>query len=207
MNHLLSSSTQRLFLLGTLLLVSCAKPESKTAEKPVAEAWSLATPQAAKPANAVKLGAYELIPPAEMRLIPAASKPDRITVVGPVRKDETYLTLSVVVVDIPAGYQELSLEEWLQDASNGVKNNRDDCTIQEPQRGTINGQPFIRVSWTGSPNKNARAGLVGKTVHGMVYLGKFENQIVQLLFQDTEPDHAESLKLGEAAVASFRKVK
>jgi hypothetical protein len=43
-----------------------------------------------------------------------------------------------------------------------------------------------------------------RTLHGAMYVGVFGRRCVCILFQDVEPDHVESLKLAERAVATFR---
>jgi hypothetical protein len=39
---------------------------------------------------------------------------------------------------------------------------------------------------------------------GTVYVGVHNRQAIQIICQDVGPDHAESLKLGNAAALSFR---
>jgi hypothetical protein len=209
-------------LLGMGWISGCNQAEPPVAEKKTPQAenkstqaknkstksWSLTTPPEANEKNAIQVGEFEIIPPAEMLHIPSASKPGSETFVGPVREDKTYLTMTVGFYELPAEFRgEVELEDLLEGALEGVKIKREDPVIGEMERGTINGEPFIRAQWSGISRNDSRPELRDKRFHGLFYMGMFGNQVVQILFQDTEPDHAESLKLGEAALASFRKVK
>ncbi len=209
-------------LLGIVWISGCSKAElpvveknntpaenkSTPVEKKPAKSWSLTTPPEANQKDAVQVGEFEIIPPAEMLHIPSASKPGSETFVGPVREDKTYLTMTVGFYELPAEFRgEVELEDLLEGALEGVKIKREDPVIGEMERGTINGEPFIRAQWSGISRNDSRPELRDKRFHGLFYMGMFGNQVVQILYQDTEPDHAESLKLGEASVASLRKVK
>lgn len=171
------------------------------AAAPAAE-WKLTAEQEKLLGAAVTVGGLEVRAPADFRDM-GQRGPGHIWV-GTPRPDETYPTATLISAPLPPDSANLPLEALLAESMKGVRGARKDFTESPPERGTIQGLPFIRCKWSGGPGAGARAGLQGKTFHGIVYLGVHQGSAIQFLAQDTAPDHPRSLELLEAMAYSLR---
>jgi hypothetical protein len=150
---------------------------------------------------------FEIRPPTHFRFINHDEATNTYYWVGPVRADETYAQLFVIITDLSDQEIKSSLEKLFEDPIDAIRRRRDNWKDSGVERGHINDHPFVRTSWTGTVTATARKGLAGRTMHGVAYLGVFGKRGVLIQYQDVAPDHAESLKLGEAAASTFRRAK
>ena len=125
---------------------------------------------------------------------------------GPVREDETYAHLMVILVTLPEHQSKLGLQEMLNQTTAPIKARRDDWQQTKPELGEVNGLSFIRTRWSGIVKDFAREGLAGREMHGFVYMARHGRTAIQILCHDVSPGHAETLKAGEAAALTFRPI-
>lgn len=168
--------------------------------------WSLAGAAAASLGDPYSMTKFEIRPPANFRFIKYSPETKTYIWVGPVRADETYPQLMVIVTPLSAQESNNSLTTSLQGVLGAIQKLRESWTSTPIEQGKINGVPFVRCSWNGVVAGGARAGLVGRKMHGVVYLAVHENSAIQIMCQDVEPDHAEGIKLGGISALSFRVV-
>jgi hypothetical protein len=166
--------------------------------------WSATEADAASLAEPYQVASGQLRPPTEFRFIKHIPESNTWYWVGPVRADETYPQLLVTIHKLPPGQANASLQQCLLDTISGIKKNRADWTETPAEEGLIHGLRFIRASWSGTAAGGARAGLAGRTMHGVVYIAVHEGQAIQIMCQDVAPDHDQWLKQGAAAAGTFQ---
>jgi hypothetical protein len=166
--------------------------------------WSANEAEAASLADPYQIASYQLRPPAEFRFIKHIPASNTWYWAGPARADETYPQLLVTIHKLPPGQENASLAQCLLDTISGIKKHRTDWNQTPAEEGLIHGLRFIRSSWSGTAAAGARAGLAGRTMHGVVYLAVHEGQAIQIMCQDVAPEHDPWLKLGAATAATFQ---
>lgn len=208
MGHAFKFASCEALVAGLVCLVvgnrwsSAADPELDKQPK-----WSLSASNAEQNNQPFQIKDFEIRPPSQFRHIKQDNEPQVHYWVGPIRKDETYAQLFTIISDLTAEDAKIPLEKQFEGVVLAIKQRREKWSSIEIERGQINGHPFVRTSWTGIVAPGARKGLVGRTMHGVAYMGIFGNQAVQIQYQDVAPDHAESLKLGETAASTFQQSK
>jgi hypothetical protein len=205
MLHSASSFTRVAWVLCLLCALGCNKGSPST--NPALDQppqWSLSDSEPAPPASAFQMGEFEIRPPEQFRFTKHDPATQSYYWVGPVRDDETYAQLIVIMSDLSEHEARSSLEKLFEGSLAAIKQRRENWTRTEIERGRINGHPFVRASWSGVVTPAAREGLAGRTMHGVTYLGLDGKRAVQIQYQDVAPNHVESLKLGEAAASTFR---
>lgn len=185
-------------LLAALPALSCGKPA------PWGPAWTADPAALAALGDEVEVDAYRLrLPPGLRSMPPPASTPPGAQVSswqGAPRADGTTPSLSVMIwTPAPEEAKESALEAALTAMVDGVKRRRTEFSRTSPERGTIDGRPFMRARWTGK--EPAR----GIPMGGVAYLGLDGPRLLYFNTQDAEPHLEAALRLGEAGILSLRK--
>jgi hypothetical protein len=166
--------------------------------------WPLGEEESKSLGLPFRMKQFEIRPPANFRYIDRVSDSQKHYWIGPIREDETYPQLIVIIAELPAGEASAPLPNLLKDVMAAIKQLRKDWSATPAEQGRINGLPFIRSTWSGVATGASREGLAGRTMHGIVYLTVHENTVIQIMCQDAAPDYAQWLKAGESAALSFR---
>lgn len=211
--------------LAALSLFSCSRPAAHTSvpsgtqaavastgnavqARPITNAelpdWSLSQADSSSLGSPYKTSSFEIHRPANFRFIKYLPEENSFYWIGPVRADETYPQFFVTITELSGPGANASLAESLSEIMVAVKKRRTDWSETPAEQGKINGQPFIRSSWSGVASSVARKGLSGRAMHGTVYLTVHRNKAVQIMCQDVAPDHGECLRLGGLAASTFR---
>jgi hypothetical protein len=201
-------------IFGGLVLSGCngrseppqAAPGAQSHETSASELpeWSLAKSDSTSFAPPVKVSRFEFRPPSSFQLVKNLGQGTGFIWASPVRKDETYAHLMVVVAELTGEDAKTSLEDNLREVMETIKRRRSDWSETAAEQGKINGLRFIRSSWSGVPTDDKRKSFAGRKMHGIVYLTIQNDVGIQIMCQDVEPDHAESLKQAAAAAMTFR---
>ncbi len=157
-------------------------------------------------ASPFELPGFEIRPPDGFRLIKSDLVPGGTTLwTGPFRDDETYAHFMVIITTLSEKHSKRPLEVLLKEVMAPIQQRRQKWTKTAPERGRVNGLTFVRARWRGVATSVARKGLSGRQMHGFVYLAVDGQKAIQIMCQDVEPDHAESLRTCEAAALTIRK--
>jgi hypothetical protein len=192
-------------ILAFFSLLGCNKPSpSLTPKIDSATTWSLESSESDALAAPYKMEEFEIRPPKTFRFITHDTKSQSYYWVGPVRDDETYGQLIVIITELSEEQAKLPLESLFGDSITAIKRKHDECSNSEVQRGAINGHAFVRATWKGTANSTARKGLVGRELHGVIYFGLYGKRAVQIMCQDVAPAHDASLRAGELAASTLR---
>lgn len=120
--------------------------------------WSLAESATQSLAEPFTMSQFEIRPPSDFRFIKHLAETNTYYWIGPVREDETYAQLFVVITQIPEQKAYDSLDAGINDVLVGVRQRRDDWSNTPTEQGKINGYLFARTSWEGATNSAARKG-------------------------------------------------
>ena len=118
---------------------------------------------------------------------------------GARRSDGTAPSVTMMVGIPPAGVTLPGLDEMLAQQLDSVKKRRQNWTQSVPEKGLIGGVTFARARWTGVDPAS------GRKMQGVCYSALDGRTVIQFQTQDIEPQHEQSLPLGEAAALSFKK--
>jgi hypothetical protein len=119
---------------------------------------------------------------------------------GPPHPDGTRPVLIVGVHKPPSPQAPMpTLEQALQAGVDSVRQRRQQFSSMPPERGAINGLPFLRARFTGVEPR------IGKRVTGAVYVSVDGRRIFQLNTQDVEPYHQATAPLRESSLLTFKK--
>jgi len=152
-----------------------------------------------------QVGVFTIRPPADFRFIKETDAPKSYIWAGPIRPDETYPTFLVLVQQLPKPNPYSSIDAILDDVMKGIQAHRTNWSVTPSQHGSIFGQIFARASWSGIANSTARQGLVGKEMHGVVYVTVQDEKVIEIMCEDAASDYAQWLKRGEAAASTVQK--
>jgi hypothetical protein len=103
----------------------------------------------------------------------------------------------ITITTLPTNEKPPSLAEFYSVAMSVGQEASDNWKTQPNDKGTVNGLTFLRGQWSGVSKKH------GLKIHGVDFLAIDGNILIRIQIQDIEPPV--SLKLGEAAAATFRK--
>jgi hypothetical protein len=149
------------------------------------------------------VGGYQVRPPRKYdRVVPPPAPPggQLFAWAGAKRADNTAPMFMVTMLAPPPEVaQKTTLEQFLDSMLGGIKRRRKDWKQTAVERGQINGLTFLRVRWSGTEAAK------GWKMHGFMYVARDGPNFIQIASQDVEPNHAEALKLAEAAALTFRK--
>ncbi|QDU56095.1 hypothetical protein [Aeoliella mucimassa] len=175
--------------------------EDSSASTPIAE-WKLTEEQQALLGEKFEMGQFVFQPPKSFTFIEQVQQGNSYTWVGPVRQDETYPMLMVIIVPLRSvNYP--SLEAMLEDSINGIRPHRNSFSSSPIETGMVGDLKFVRSHVVGEVADGAREGLIGRTMHTTLYVTENNNTIVQILCQDVAPDHEPGMAEAEAAAMSF----
>ena len=80
-----------------------------------------------------------------------------------------------------------------------IAERRERWVQSKPERGTINGLPFVRMYWRGVDYQT------GRPMRGVNYVTRDGATFIQLSSQDADPHAVDSVTLAEASILSFKK--
>jgi hypothetical protein len=123
--------------------------------------------------------------------------------VGPLRKDKTRSTTTMIITNLtPAfqeNYREKSLEQIAVKKLESVKTGKKNWKQEKAELGTINGRAFVRIRWSGTdPDKKG-------DMRGFFYFTKDEKTTLQFNCEDLVSFGTDGLKLAEAAALTLQK--
>jgi len=170
---------------------------------PPADVWRLEAVADDLTRPPFRIGEFEIRPPSELRFV-RQDGPDSYIWAGPTRPDNSHFSLTVIVTEIPADEVRITPAEHLRDILGELRKDRPDFQTTGVQPGRLNGYSFERSNWTGSSHVGAQNGMPALSQQGAVYVGLFNHRGVVLMFQDITAAGANSIQLGERAVATFR---
>lgn len=180
-------------------------PSAKAMPSTIAE-WVLDETDAKSLGSSVQISGFEIRPPASFRYVKYEKQPSHIWA-GPIRSDETYALLMVLVLDLSDQESKLSLDQQFEKVTGAFKSQHKNWSMEKVEHGTINGIHFVRTSWSGMATSAARKGLAGREMHGIAYLSTDGKRSIQIMCQDVAPNHAESLRVGQLAALSIRRAR
>jgi hypothetical protein len=153
----------------------------------------------------VTLTGWKLRPPTEYKFVDQSTPPNKAFIwAGPVQKDETFATMVILIVPAGPAERTAELESLLKDSMTGIETRRDAWTSFPPENGRIGELEFIRARWSGVC-KTGKQQLIGKQMHGVIYVGRDSDTLIEIMVEDVEPYHEKSLPIGEAAAWTLRK--
>lgn len=164
--------------------------------------------QQSDPALLDKLGLYQDVNAYQIRL-PRGSQTELtptsppgckiVSWTGAERSDGTHPSVLISVGPLSPRERGWSAERIHANYLGGMKSKFDDWQQQPTQSVEVNGLPFLKTT--------SRATLRGmdRAFHGIQYGYRDKSCYVEISAQDVEPHHAETLKLLEASVLTFRK--
>ncbi len=189
-----------------------ANPSGDNASKPPPLPKPAAAPKLPvwqpDPTLVEQLGPYEDIdgfqirPPKGYQSMQVPGAPAGAKVVawaGPERADGTRPSVQLMLLSPPPEAPIYTIEQVLDSSLRNTKKRRSEWQQTATESGQVNGIAFVTASWQGTITE------VGMKGHGVEYAGKEGATIIQLKTQDVEPHHGEALKLGIAAILTFRK--
>ncbi|HEV3417304.1 MAG TPA: hypothetical protein VG056_10835 [Pirellulales bacterium] len=177
----------------------------KNADTSSTPTWSPDSTLLEKLSQEMTLTGWRLRPPAEYKFVEQNAPPVKVFIwAGPVQKDETFATMTMLL--LPAGPVEKNSElgSLLTESLKEIEKRRDTWTTSPPESGRIGDLDFIRARWSGVCTVGKKQ-LIGKKMHGVVYLAKDSDAIVEIMLEDVEPNHEKSLPICEAAVWTLRR--
>lgn len=119
---------------------------------------------------------------------------------GPPRPDGSQPTVLAMVAKVPP--QEaanMTLLQFQERMLGGLKRRRSDWQQTPVESGQVNGLPFARTAW------QATAPELSRKMAGVEYVTKDGATFLQLRSQDFDAYQEQALKLGTAAILTFRK--
>src|SRR5262249_20216013 len=88
--------------------------------------WSLSEADSGSLGAPYKMSSFEIRPPASFRFIQHATEAKTYYWVGPIRADETYPQLIVLITELPAREARFPLKTLLSDSLEGIRGRRTD---------------------------------------------------------------------------------
>jgi hypothetical protein len=151
------------------------------------------------------IGKLRLRPPANYTFVDWSNhSPKSLIWAGPDKNGETFATLSIMAMPNSAVGQKRDLEAAFGTTLAEIEKRRSTWTCSDPETGRIGNLEFIRARWDGVC-KTGRKELIGKHLHGVVYVAWDAEEVIQIMLEDVEPFWEESLPVCEAAALTFRK--
>lgn len=118
---------------------------------------------------------------------------------GAQREDGSSPAVLVTILTPNLGEPLPEVEVVLTKAVKSYSQRRANWVQSEPNYGMLGGIKFGKVEWTGTRTDT------GRDLKGVIYVGVDQESIIQLLVQDY-PQYIDALRLGEAALLSFKKL-
>ena len=147
------------------------------------------------------IGDYSIRPPAGYvrRDAPGAPNGAGVSVwIGERRDDGTAPMVQVTMVTPPKREELPDLKSATERFIASVRRRRSNWSTSELEIVKIDGRSFAKQTWTGVDL------VMKRKMQGIMFVGLFEGELVQLHTQDVEPHFDESLKLGEASILTFK---
>jgi hypothetical protein len=166
--------------------------------------WTFQQSDAASVAAVRQMRSFSIRPPADFQFIKEVDEPKTITWAGPIRPNQTYPIFVVIIQKLPHPNPYSSMDAMWADVLNGIQVHATNWSAKPVEHGIIHGFQFMRTSWSGVANSTVRKELVGKGMHGIVYLAVIDDNIIQIMCEDEDPDYAQWLKRAEAAASTFQ---
>ena len=149
---------------------------------------------------------YQVRPPKGwgVRPVPSSSNQKNFSWCGPRRADVTLPEVQILLITIPPAsqveFKGATLEKVFDLAFQGVSTTNRNIRFSDKEGGQVNGVPFMRAKTTDRFQVRG-----GGDLSGVMYVGRDETTIFVLQFFDGKSHYDESVKLGTAAILTFRK--